>query len=153
MRDDFYLGRLFDALGIKEPVAIDAYMPDGLRSVHTNGEVKRDMTDIIKASPADAGCYVDGRWGQYGTAHMIERAQEFGYSESEVIELAARHLASMGPSTSEGLTTDEYWLLADLGNNVEAWLNENVAPEGYSFGWYEGEFYLWADSQWEDGTY
>lgn len=35
------------------------------------------MTDIIKATPEDAGCYVDGHWGQYGTAHMARPPRTF----------------------------------------------------------------------------
>lgn len=105
---------------------------------------------IIKATPDDSGCYVDGHWGTYGVAHLVERAQEWGYDDTGVIELAQRHLASMGPSDTDGLTTDEYWLLVDLGNDVEEWLNDNVAPKGYSFGWHEGEFYLQSQYWWEE---
>ncbi len=42
-------------------------------------EIVYQQVDIVKADPSDAGCYVDGHWGQYGVAHMVERAQEFGY--------------------------------------------------------------------------
>jgi hypothetical protein len=109
--------------------------------------------DIIKAIPADAGCYVDGHWGQYGTAHMVMRATEFGYADAEVIDLAARHLDNMGPSDAEGLTDDEYWTLVDASDEVENWLNDNVAPQGHSFGWYEGEFYLGSEQWWEEETF
>lgn len=108
------------------------------------------MSEIIKLTPDDAGCYVDGHWGHYGTAHLVRRAEEYGYSDTEVIALADKHLASMGPSLSEDLTTDEYWTLADAGDEVIEWLNENVTPEGYEFGWYEGEVFLWSDEQWQE---
>jgi hypothetical protein len=125
---------------------------------------------IIKATPADAGCYVDGHWGQYAVAHMVNRAEEFGYGtarhfgatlddpaarqeledQQTLIHLADRHIASIGPSDAPGITDDEHEVLSDAADEVEQWLNDNVAPEGYSFGWYEGEFYLWPDEQWED---
>jgi hypothetical protein len=105
---------------------------------------------IIKATPADAGCYVDGHWGQYAVAHMVNRAEEFGYADAEVIDLADRHMASMGPSGSEGLSFDEHEALSEASDDVEQWLNDHVAPEGYSFGWNGGEFYLWSDATWED---
>ena len=108
------------------------------------------MTGIIKATPEDAGCYVDGHWGQYATAHMIERATEFGFNDEEVEDIAARHLASIGPSDAPGITDDEYEVLNDGADEAEEWLNANVAPEGYSFGWWEGEFYLWPNEQWEE---
>ena len=96
------------------------------------------------------GCYVDGHWGQYAVAHMVNRAEEFGYDNAEVIDLADRHIAAIGPSDAPGLTFDEFEALSEASDEVETWLNEHVAPEGYSFGWYEGEFYLWADTEWEE---
>lgn len=143
------------------------------------------MTGIVKLTPADAGCWVDGHWGQYAVAHMVNRAEELGYGRDltsqeserllflkglanetsrmgvdnaeeldslralrdakEVIDLADRHLASMGPSTSPGLTDDEHEALSDAADSVEQWLNDNVTPEGYHFEWLDGEFYLTED--------
>ena len=108
---------------------------------------------IVKATAADAGCYVDGHWGQYAVAHMIERATEFGWSDDELEDIAARHIASIGPSTSEPITDDEHEALSDASDEVEAWLNEHAAPEGYSFGWSDGEFFLWPASTWEEDSY
>ena len=108
------------------------------------------MSDIIKATPEDAGCYVDGHWGIYGVAHMVARAQEWGYGDAEVIDLASRHLASMGPSREDGLADNEDWTLTDASDEIEEWLNTNVAPEGYQFGWHEGEFFLQSDQWWNE---
>lgn len=105
---------------------------------------------IVKATPEDAGCYVDGHWGQFAVAHMIQRAEEFGYENSVVTDLAARHLASIGPSDEPGITDDEHEILSDASDDAENWLNENVAPEGHSFGWFEGEFYLWPIATWDE---
>ena len=102
-----------------------------------------------KATPDEAGCYVDGSWGQYGIAHMIFRAKEFGYDDEEAIALASKHLDSMH-GHNEGLSTDEYWLLGDYTNEAEAWLNENAAPEGFYFGWLDGEFFLQSEEWWEE---
>ena len=108
---------------------------------------------ITRATPEDAGCYVDGHWGQYAVAHMINRAEEFGYGTAEhfgatladpsarqqledqqaLIHLADRHLASMGPSDAPGLSDDEHEVLMQASDDVENWLNKHVAPEGYSF--------------------
>ena len=104
--------------------------------------------------PGDSGCYVDGHWGQYGIAHMITRAEDMGYNDAEVIRIADKHLASMitwGSAGKEPLTDDEYEIMLCSSDEVEEWLNENVAPEGYSFGWWDGEFFLWSDEQWEEG--
>lgn len=111
---------------------------------------------IVKATPEDAGCYVTGWWGQYGTAHMIMRAIEFGYDDAEVIDLASRNLAEMAPVTAKifgdpvGITDDEHEVLDYAADEAELWLNDNVAPDGYVFGWVDGEFYLMVDH--EDGA-
>jgi hypothetical protein len=103
----------------------------------------------VQLSPAASGCWVDGHWGQYGAARVIEIAQEFGYADHDALELARRHMASMGPSTDPGLDSDEYDTLCGYAEDAEEWLSENVAPEGHSFGWCEGEFFLWPAAQWE----
>lgn len=108
------------------------------------------MADITRATVADAGCWIDGHWGQYGVARMVELAQGHGYSDSEVTDLAARKQAAMGPSDAPGLSDDEEEHLSDAADEVENWLNENVAPEGYSFGWYDGEFFLQSTAWWEE---
>lgn len=105
---------------------------------------------ITKALPSDAGCYVEGWWGQYAGAHMVMRATEFGYSDAEVIALARKKLDEMFPTSGEQLSDDEYEILSDMIEDVETWLNYNVAPALYLFGWYEGEFYLWTEKQWEE---
>ncbi len=107
---------------------------------------------IERASETDAGCWVDGHWGQYGLARMVSIAEDCGYDDDEVIDIATRHLASIGPSTSEPITDDEHEILRDAADEVEQWLNDNVAPDGYYFGWYDGEFMLWSDETWADDT-
>jgi hypothetical protein len=104
--------------------------------------------EISKAAPSDAGCYVDGHWGQYATAHMIERATEFGYTDAEAEFLAHRHLHTCGKSTSPAgmyLTDTEHEVLHECAGDAEEWLNSHAAPEGYSFGWHDGEFFLRQD--------
>lgn len=101
-----------------------------------------------RATPADAGCWIDGHWGQYAVARSIQIAASLGYSDAEAIDIAARHLASMGPSTAPEITDDEAECLysqAGYGDSACDWLNDHIAPEGYSFDWWEGEFFLSAD--------
>ena len=45
---------------------------------------------------------------------------------------------------------NEHEILFDAAEQVETWLNDQVAPEGYSFGWSDGEFMLWSDASWQD---
>lgn len=106
----------------------------------------------VKLTPEDAGCWIDGHWGQYATAHMVLRASELGYADAEVIELANRKLGSMYPAPGPDLADEEEESLYDASDEVEQWLNENVTPEGYSFGWHDGEFFLWSDEEWEQDS-
>lgn len=106
---------------------------------------------IIKAKESDIGCYVDGHWGQYGTAHMIIRATEFGYEDQEVIDLAQNKMDSMLPNPTYDFSESEEEKLIYASDEVENWLNENVAEEGHSFGWYDGEFFYQSSQWWEEG--
>jgi hypothetical protein len=101
------------------------------------------------------GCWIDGHWGQYGTARMIEIAEENGWVDTAAeppfatldgIKLAHRHLASMGPSTSEPLTDEEFDQMFWSADDAEAWLNDHIAPDGYRFLWNDGEFFLWPET-------
>lgn len=96
---------------------------------------------FIKAGPQDIGCYVDGHWGQYGIARMVIRATEFGYDDQEVIDLADNKLASMLPNPTYDFSESEEEQLIWASDEVENWLNENCAQEGYSFYWNDGEFF------------
>lgn len=36
-----------------------------------------------------------------------------------------------------------------LSEDAEHWLNEHVAPSEHSFGWHDGEWFLWPSKQWQ----
>jgi len=76
---------------------------------------------------------------------MVSIAEDYGYDDAEVADIAARHLASMGPSVAEPITDDEHEILSDAADEVEAWLSEHVAPAGHYFEWSDGEFFLRAE--------
>lgn len=106
-------------------------------------------TQVTRADARDAGCWIDGHWGQYAVARMVEIAATHGYSDEEVISLASRKLAHMGPNMGRTdiaeLSETEEEILSDAADEVESWMNANVAPEGYYFGWEDGEFFLRAN--------
>lgn len=117
---------------------------------------------IRKANPSDAGCWIDGHWGQYGIARMISLAALHGYVDTaaeppfatnDVVDTARRHLATAGPSTSEPISDGEWTDLETACDDVEEWMNEHVAPEGFSFGWQDGEFFLESDAWWSEESY
>lgn len=101
-------------------------------------------------APDDAGCWVDGHWGQYGAARVVDLAITHGWNNAEANDLAARHLASMGSSSAPGLTDDEWERLIDAADAAECWLNDHAAPAGHSFGWHDGEFFLASEAWWQE---
>jgi hypothetical protein len=114
---------------------------------------------VTKVDPATAGCWIDGHLGQYAVPRMIEIAADHGYrdpatdppfAQPDIVDIARRKLASMGPSTSPQISDDEEEQLMWTVDDVESWMNENIAPEGYSFGWLDGEFFLGSASWWEE---
>lgn len=98
---------------------------------------------IARVDGSAAGCYVDGHYGQYATARMVQVAEGFGYANPEAIRLADSKLAAMMPAERYhiGLTPDDEDALVDYADAAEAWLNEHVASDGYVFEWVDGEFY------------
>ena len=120
-----------------------------------------------KATPEDAGCWIDAHWGQYGTARLIEIAASYGWVDDctfgydkpgeedsrTAVDIAAAHLASIGPSESPEISSDEFEYMLEAADAAEEWMNAHVAPAGYSFGWFEGEFFLWSFEQWEEESY
>jgi hypothetical protein len=107
------------------------------------------VSTTIKADPADAGCWIDGHWGQYGPACLVDIAVTHGWTDP-TDDVAKRHLAEAGHvETLDPITPDEFEALMDASNDAEAWLNDNVAPEGFAFGWHDGEFFLWDTDTWE----
>lgn len=105
---------------------------------------------IIKALPKDAGCYVDGHWGQYGVSRVIDVAAGFGFDDAEALDLASRHMALYGPSSAPELTDDDWDSLIWASERAEQWLNDNIAPQDHYFGWYDGEFFLQSVDWWDE---
>jgi hypothetical protein len=99
---------------------------------------------------ADAGCLIDGHWGQYGVARMVTLAADLGYENHADIALAERKLAAMMPSDAPALSEDDEESLSNAADDVEQWLNENAAPSGYLFGWHDGEFFLQSVDWWNE---
>lgn len=91
----------------------------------------------------EPGCYVDSHWGQYAIARAIEVAVSFGWEDEEAQSLADRHLQAFGPEGGPPLVGDEFERLVDAADDAESWLNENHLRDGYSWGWYDGDFGLY----------
>lgn len=82
---------------------------------------------MIKASPNEAGCWISGSLGIYAIQELITIAAIHGYITSESYK-----------NNKDKDSEVEMW----EADEAEDWLNDNVAPEGYQFGWADGEFFL-----------
>lgn len=111
------------------------------------------MSTITKALPDDAGCYVDGHWGQFGVSRVIGVAADFGFDDAGALDLASRHMATYGPHSAPELTDDELEALDYASDDAVQWLNDNVAPQSYYFGWFDGEFHLQSVDWWDEETF
>lgn len=132
---------------------------DYLRDEAQNDLKSVEYLKSIGLEPS-TGCWIDGHWGHFGVTRLIEIAQDYGYELCDDDEKAV-HAFKDWIDEFEG-DCGEYhnaadWILMQggLGDDAEEWLNENVAREGYNFGWNDGEFFYmnhnWWDDQDEDG--
>jgi hypothetical protein len=102
----------------------------------------------------EPGCYVAGHAGQYGIVDVIAMAVDVGMvlTPEETRAVAAyRNGEDTIASTVYGQIDVAAWVLGqgELGDTAEAYLNEHAAPAGLSFGWHDGEFFLWSTEDWE----
>lgn len=107
------------------------------------------MSTIERLTPADAGCWIAGHLGHYGILRVVEIAAEhgMGVSADDARAMTAYREGNLVTDANGGLI-DQYEIVVDLSDEAERWLNDNVAPEGFTFGWHDGEFYLWSDDDW-----
>lgn len=103
------------------------------------------------------GCWVEGSHGWRAPAVLVNKATEWGMKlEADDRALVDHYLAGNVtdvtlPSGSTVKGSDVGDCVTELSDRAEEWLNENVAPAGWTFGWVDaGEFFLWPDAQWEE---
>lgn len=98
---------------------------------------------MIDHMQLETGCYVESRWGQYGPARLVSIAADLGFKDKAVF-LAARKLARLDVTAKQ----DEQIVWASEA--AEQWLNDNLAEDGFSWGWYEGEVFYMPNEWWEE---
>lgn len=75
------------------------------------------------------GCYVDELHGVYAPWRACKVARDFGWIGRQPTDI------------------EDSWYQAE---EATEWLNENVAEDGYSFGWYDGGFFYQSEDWWGD---
>lgn len=119
---------------------------------------------LVNGIPCEVGCWVEGRWGQYGPDHLAARASEVGwepdawYDDPRAIRNIIETIESWGyPRDGSDIRSEGVNIVASLwelhsesASHIEDWLNEHTSTEGFSWGFFDGEFYLWPEATWEE---
>jgi hypothetical protein len=117
------------------------------------------MTTDTRPTAADAGCWIAGRDGDIAFSDCIEVAIGYGWELSETEQAAleafkqdADTFVSPVPASYPGVQYVADWIINQGGllDGAVEWLNEHVAPEGFAFGWMDGDFFLQPDEWWEE---
>lgn len=99
-------------------------------------------SEIVKATSEDAGCWVDGARGYHALAFMVVNLADHrcGYPLSD----EDRETVEKYDAGDEVTSLEE---VIEIADEAEAWMNEHVAPEGYTFLWLDGDFVLISDEE------
>lgn len=122
---------------------------------------------------AELGCWIDGHWGQYAPDRLIRIALNEGWRaqgpEDELLaDIACTRLDEIGSRADTTAALCNQWIarfgrfehaidaegevlsfIPELSDECEQWLNDQC-PEGYNFGWHDGEFFLQSTEWWEE---
>lgn len=96
---------------------------------------------VQTADPSSAGCWIEGSWGHYADQRLCQIAEGLGWDIDAESKAHVDNYPHAQPDDSD--------IVRDLADEAEEWLNRYVAPEGYRFGWADGEFMLWSDADWQ----
>lgn len=122
-------------------------------------------------TPDMAGCWIDGSRGVYAASALVEIALAYpgflkgrNWRETTQSRKEARHILSAynaGEDTAKYRQRPKYSAsftvtieevgehLSGLSEQAEQFL-KGIAPEGYTFGWHDGDFFFQTDEWWED---
>lgn len=99
------------------------------------------MVDLVPViTSTDAGCWIAGHEGWRSVATVVRIAVRYG------MELPDADMVELDTFEAGDSTTDTVF---DMSDEAETYLN-TVTPNGFSFGWHDGEFFLMADEWWQD---
>ena len=102
----------------------------------------------------EVGCLVGGHHGQYGIDEVIGIALSYGMlMEDRDAEVLEHRSWDRDFSSDYVMSDDDHDYLIEWANGAEEWLNENVAEDGFSFGWHDGEFFYQSEQWWEEESY
>lgn len=132
----------------------------------------------MKIAPDMAGCWISSQNGRFASAVLVEIALTWpGFLKGKTAldtrrnRREARELVKAFHADHDGVLTMkiyprhgeplDYEITTDvfeavigqgcLADDAEDFLN-TIAPEGYSFGWHDGEFFMQTTEWWEEAA-
>jgi hypothetical protein len=111
----------------------------------TMNEAQKDLSPIGPGYEFSTGCWIDSRWGHYGSARLVQIAIDLGWDDPDAGYFAERYF-----DNSYEMSADESEQVYAASEDAELWLNEVIAKPGYLFGWSDGEFFLMPYEWWTE---
>lgn len=119
----------------------------------------------VNGHTAETGCYIQGSWWQYGPDRLAEVAEGFDWIPADCFD-DPRELRKIidaiedwGYTRGRDVTSDSVGIVAtfwechmESAERIEAWLNDHTS-EGFSWSWFDGEFFLMSDTDWQEWGY
>ena len=90
------------------------------------------------------GCIIDSHHGLYALPMLVRLAQKSGLRLTTYFEKITE-MAERGEDLGDAKTDEFVWLV----DEAEAYL-QRQAPEGYSYGWVDGDFMFLSNEDWDD---
>jgi hypothetical protein len=108
-------------------------------------------TTTVSKTTVETGCYVDGHWGQYGPIRQIEITDEMLSTDfmGELPKVPEEFKAENTHSSYPVIDMDRLEEILWVSNRAEEALNA-ATPDGFSWGWHDGEYFLWSQESWEE---
>lgn len=108
------------------------------------------ITGDAGTDDCEVGCWVEGHWGQYGGDHLADKIDHMFNIEPLDDPRVLRQIADATDEMGYTEAASGWWeIRSDAIDTLEARLND-ATPDGYSWGWHDGEFYLWSNESWEE---
>lgn len=121
---------------------VDHVLESDAESMVEYERVERQNDDPLTFDASDAGCLVDGSYGWHAHAAVIDLAVTAGMPFYYYDRIALDSYRTSNDGNDDPAVLDHILDSGGLLDRAEQWLNDYAAPEGHTFEWHDGEFFL-----------
>lgn len=113
-----------------------------------------EKIEMADGTVVETGCWIAGHHGWRANLEVVAIAEAFGFVVEGADQTMLAHYANdtYEADLPDGTTVDVADWIIGIGGLVDQatdYLN-TLVPDGYRFGWYDGEFFLWPLTEWEE---